>query len=132
MPPVISKDAATLGKVLNLQKFKPDSVVFHLSGFDIGKYVKDSIKSKSFKLEAVLYYEEHVYGSVLEKYMEEGFPKGNYEKEDFCFGWLNENLSAELNLSKVEYKGNPDIFLGTNGGAELWFSDKKVFVRWYN
>lgn len=132
MSPVfmISKDVAKLGKVLDLQTYKPDSVVFQLSGINIDSLEKDSLTNKNFNLEAVLFYEEHVYGSILEKYMDADFPKGDYKKEDFEFEWLDELLKAELNLSKADYKGNPDIFLGTDGQARLWFSDKKIFLRW--
>ena len=63
--------------------------------------------------------------------MDEDFPKSDLKKEDFDFTWLSESLKHELRLSKVEYKGNPDIFLGTDGQAELWFSDRKIFLKWH-
>lgn len=119
----VSRDFKLLGGFLDLETFKPDSVVFVLSE-------KDSPGNGSGKLEAVLFYQELVYGKILEKYMDEDFPKGDYKKEEFDFKWLDEHLKAELELSKADYKGNPDVFLGTDGKARLWFLDEKVFVNW--
>lgn len=119
----LSNDTSKLSRVLDLHTFRPDSVIFHLNS--------DDTTTQDFSLEAVLFYEEHVYGAILEKYMDEDFPKSDLKKEDFDFTWLSESLKHELSLSKVEYKGNPDIFLGTDGQAELWFSDRKIFLKWH-
>lgn len=118
----LSNDTSKLSRVLDLHTFKPDSVIFHLNSDDTTK--------QGFNLEAVLFYEEHVYSAILEKYMEADFPKSNLKKEDFDFPWLTESLRRELSFSKVEYKGNPDIFLGTGRQAQLWFSDRKIFLKW--
>ena len=125
----MSYDTLQLGKILNLQIFKPDSVLYQLSGIDIDSIEQDLQQGKDFKLEAVLFYEEHTYGKKKKKYMDEDFPKGDYKKEDFEFAWLDDYLKAELGVSKADYKGNPDIFLGTDGKAKLWFLDKKVLVK---
>lgn len=109
-------------KKMDLKTFRPDTAYIKSIELEL-----DGRKSSG--TEAVLFYEEHVYGKILEEYMDEGFPKGDYKKEDFAFGWLDDNLKAELELSKPDYKGNPDIFLGTNGKAKLWFLDKKVLVK---
>lgn len=118
----LSMDTSKLSRVLDVRTFKPDSVIFHLNSDDTTK--------QGFNLEAVLFYEEHVYSAILEKYMEADFPKSNLKKEDFDFPWLTESLKRELSFSKVEYKGNPDIFLGTGRQAQLWFSDRKIFLKW--
>ena len=62
--------------------------------------------------------------------MDVGFPKGDYTKDDFRFDWLDDLVKAELELSQEGYKGNPDIFLGTNGEARLWFLNKKIVADW--
>ncbi|MFV0606384.1 MAG: hypothetical protein ACK5NK_11145 [Niabella sp.] len=129
---IISDDMSRLNSLLDLEQFKPDSVAYLLQMPQSSQYKKIHADSSKFVLEAVLFFNEAVYGKILEKYMDEDFPKGNYKKNDFEFSWLPDILKNELNLSKPEYPGNPDIFMGTNGKAKLWFLDKKILVSYEN
>lgn len=109
-------------QTLDLTAYKPDTVIYKLQQIDSGA-------TKKTIVEAVLFYEEHTYADILTKYMDNDFPKGNYEKEAFNFEWLNENIRKELNFSKPDYHGNPDIFLNTDGKGKLWFLNKKILVK---
>lgn len=113
----ISEDKETLGKLIDLKKYPPYSVVFQWNGRNVDG------------LEAILYYDEQHYGDILNTYMEAGFPRGNYSKEQFNFPWLDSARYAELQYSKPDYVGNPDIFLGTGGRGMLWFLDKKILLK---
>jgi|GEM_PF-4190864 len=113
----ISENKETLGKLIDLKTYPPYSVVFQWNGQNING------------LEAILYYDEQHYGDILNTYMEAGFPKGNYSKAQFCFPWLDSARYAELQFSKPDYVGNPDIFLGTGGRGMLWFLDKKILLK---
>lgn len=119
-------DSAIAVQLLDTSAFKPLNILAQYNGPNISEVKKDT--TLSYNLEAVLAYDEHTYGAILEKYMDADFPKGDYKKEDFNFNWLDTALKSELHLSKENYKGNPDIFLGTNGRAKLWFLDKKILV----
>lgn len=112
-------DTSHLASTLNLKTLPPERVLY---------YIKTSPEQDSAELQAVLYYEEPIFGKILEKYMDHDFPKGDYKKEEFEFNWLNDTLRAELQLSKPGYQGNPDIFMGTDGKARLWFLNKKILL----
>lgn len=113
---------SVIANTLDLKTFPPEKVIYKTWG-------NSADGQETSGLEAVLFYEEHMYGSILEKYMNDGFPKGDYKKEDFKFDWLDDAMIAELGHSTNSYKGNPDIFLGTQGKAKLWFLDKKILVK---
>ncbi|MCD2423206.1 hypothetical protein LQ567_10580 [Niabella pedocola] len=113
----ISEDRETLGRLIDLKTYPPSGVTFQWNGRDLSG------------LEAILYYDEKNYGDILNAYMEAGFPKGNYAKEQFGFPWLDSAQQAELQFSKPDYTGNPDIFLGTGGKGMLWFLDKKILLK---
>ncbi|SDD28035.1 hypothetical protein [Niabella drilacis] len=113
----ISENRELLGTLIDLKTYPPYSVVFQWNGQDMDG------------LEAILYYDEQHYGDILNAYMEAGFPKGNYSKAQFSFPWLDSARYAELQFSKPDYAGNPDIFLGTGGRGMLWFLDKKVLLK---
>lgn len=113
----ISEDRETLGRLIDLKKYPPAGVTFQWNGRDLNG------------LEAILYYDEQTYGNILNAYMEAGFPKGNYAKEQFGFPWLDSAQYVELQFSKPDYVGNPDIFLGTGGRGMLWFLDKKILLK---
>ncbi|WP_300598378.1 hypothetical protein [Niabella sp.] len=113
----ISEDRETLGRLIDLKAYPPTGVTFQWNGQDMRG------------LEAILYYNEKIYGDILNVYMEAGFPKGNYRKEQFGFSWLDSAQQAELQFSKPDYVGNPDIFLGTGGRGRLWFLDRKILLK---
>ncbi|MBO9620517.1 MAG: hypothetical protein J7539_15950 [Niabella sp.] len=113
----ISEDTAKLAKLIDLRTYPPDAATFKWNG------------TNTNGLEAVLFYDEKTYGAILNAYMNAGFPKGNYSKDQFDFPWLDSAQHAELQFSKPDYTGNPDIFLGTGGKGMLWFLDKKVLLK---
>lgn len=113
----ISEDKRTLGRLIDLETYPPYSAVFQWNGLNMDG------------LEAILYYDEKVYGAILNAYMEAGFPRGTFSKEQFDFPWLDSARHAELQFSKPDYTGNPDIFLGTGGKGMLWFLDKKILLK---
>ncbi|MGJ7033309.1 hypothetical protein [Niabella hirudinis] len=113
----ISENKETLGKIINLEIYRPYSVVFQWNGQNMDG------------LEAILYYDEKTYTAIMNAYMDADFPKGAYAKEQFDFPWLDSLQHAELQFSKPDYVGNPDIFLGTGGRGMLWFLDKKILLR---
>lgn len=113
----ISEDTAKLAQVLDLKKYPPERAVFKWNGKD-----KEG-------LEALLVYDEKTFGDILTAYMDAGFPKGNYSRDQFNFQWLDSARVEELNFSKPDYVGNPDIFLGTDGKGMLWFLDKKLLLK---
>ncbi|AHF17579.1 hypothetical protein [Niabella soli] len=113
----ISEDTAKLAKLIDLHTYPPEMATFKWNG------------ANTNGLEAVLFYDEKIYGAILTAYMNASFPKGNYTKEQFDFPWLDSAQHAELQLSKPDYTGNPDIFLGTSGKGRLWFLDKKVLLK---
>jgi hypothetical protein len=123
-------DSAIAVKLLDVSRYKPLNVFAKYQGPDISSLQNDT--SAHYNLEAVFLYDELTFGAILEKYMDAGFPKGNYNKEDFEFKWLDKPLRAELEAGKDNYKGNPDIFLGTNGLAKLWFLNKKILIKLEN
>ncbi|WP_211218118.1 hypothetical protein [Niabella aurantiaca] len=113
----ISENREVLGALIDLKTYPPYSVVFQWNGQD------------TKGLEAILYYDEMAYDAILNMYMEAGFPRGTYAKEQFDFPWLDSARHAELQFSKPDYTGNPDIFLGTGGKGMLWFLDKKILLK---
>ncbi|MBZ4190425.1 hypothetical protein K7B07_16050 [Niabella sp. 3A5MI-3] len=113
----ISEDPAKLKQWLRLEQYPPVHVVYQWNG------------RNTSGMEAALYYDEKTYGAILNAYMGAGFPKGNYSKEQFAFAWLDSAQYAELQYSKPDYTGNPDIFLGTGGKGMLWFLDKKILLK---
>lgn len=113
----ISEDTAKLAKLVDLKTYPPETATFKWNG------------ANTNGLEAVLFYDEKTYGAILTAYMNAGFPKGNYAKEQFDFPWLDSAQHAELQFSKPGYTGNPDIFLGTTGRGRLWFLNKKVLLK---
>jgi len=123
-------DSAVAVRLLDVSRYRPLNVFAKYQGPDISSLQKDT--SAHYNLEAVFLYDEHTFGTILEKYMDAGFPKGNYNKEDFEFKWLDEPLKAELEAGNDNYKGNPDIFLGTNSRAQLWFLNKKILIKLEN
>lgn len=129
----ISEDTAKLSKILDFKTFKPDSVAFKYTGADINMLPADSAAmGKHYSLEAILIYDEHTYAAILEKYMDAGFPKAKLDRSEFNFDWMDDAIKRELQLSNADYFGNPDIFLGTNRKAKLWFLDKKILVKLTN
>ena len=113
----ISDDREKLGRLIDLRNYPPVSVVFQWNG------------QNTDGLEALLVFDEKTYGALLTAYMDAGFPKGDYTREQFDFPWLDSAQHAELHFSKPDYKGNPDIFLGTRGKGRLWFLDKKLLLQ---
>lgn len=116
----IAFDTARVASVIDLKTFRPERVVY--------QFKKEAATDSLKKLHAILYYDEPVFIKILEKYMDQDFPKGDYQKNDFEFDWLNDTIQAELQLSKPDYRGNPDIFLGTEHKGQLWFLNKKVLL----
>ncbi|ANH82072.1 hypothetical protein A8C56_14800 [Niabella ginsenosidivorans] len=113
----ISEDTARLAQLIDLKKYPTTGAVFKWNG------------QTTEGLEAVLFYDEKTYAAILTAYMNAGFPKGNYSREQFDFPWLDSAQHAELHFSKPDYKGTPDIFLGTRDKGMLWFLDKKVLLK---
>lgn len=131
---MISEDTAKLSKIIDLKNFPPQRVSFKYHGADLALLPDDSVEinKEDYSLEAVLNYDEKTYGAILTRYMDMGFPKAKYNRSDFNFSWLDDTVKQELQSSNTDYFGNPDIFLGTNGKAELWFLDKKILVKLQN
>lgn len=131
---MISADTAKLSKIIDLKTFPPQSAAFKYTGADLALLPADTaeINKEDYALEAVLSYDEKTYGAILTKYMDAGFPKAKYSRNDFDFSWLDADVRQELQSSNTDYFGNPDIFLGTNGKAKLWFLDKKILVKLKN
>lgn len=124
------KDSAIAVQLLDVQTYKPLNVIARYEGADVALVKKDS--TQEYNLEALLYYDEHEVGKILEKYLDGGFPKANYSQKDFEFAWLDEDLKKELESGDPKYTGSPDIFLGTNGKAKIWFVGRKVLVKMGN
>ena len=125
---VLSADTAIkpqtpLSSVLNFKNFRPTKVLFKMMPVQNGSPVTNK------PLEAVVFYDERSYAAILERYMDAGFPKAKFKREEFNFGWMADSLKQELLLSNANYFGNPDIFLGTGGKAKLWFLNKKILVK---
>lgn len=126
----IPTDSAIAVQLLDLQTFKPLNVIAKYDGPDVALVKRDS--TQKYKLEALLFYDEHDVGSILEKYMEAGFPKANFSQNDFEFSWMDDDLKKDIDSGDPKYTGSPDIFLGTNGKAKIWFVGRKVLVKMEN
>ncbi len=126
----IPQDSAIAAHLLDLQTYKPLNVIAKYDGPNVALLKKDS--TQKYKLEALLYYDEYNVGEILSKFMDADFPKANYSKEDFEFNWLDDDLKMEIESGDPKYTGSPDIFLGTNGKAKIWFVGRKVLVKLEN
>lgn len=120
-----SSDVSKLGKLINLEKFRPKKVTFHHTYIEtINGYGSDA-EPKDDYLQAVLYFDSLTFQKMLEMARNADYPSSKYSKTKFAFPWLDRGLSNELQSSASTYHGHPDLFFGTENG-ELWFLDKKI------
>lgn len=126
----ISTDKSKLARVLNFNTYTPNQVKFKYI------FIDNSGKGERFpapgpsdsELEAVLYYDSLTFQKILDLYKDTLFISPNYSSLQFDFDWLDENISGELLKSSKDYRGHPDIFLGTGNSGQLWFLDKKILI----
>lgn len=125
--PQVPQDSAIAVQLLDVQTFKPLNVIAKYNGPDVASLKKDS--TQKYSLEALLYYDEHEVEHILAKYFDADIPKGNYSKKEFEFNWLDDDIMKEMGTGDPKYTGSPDLFLGTNGKAKLWFVGRKILVK---
>ncbi|TSJ46344.1 hypothetical protein [Fluviicola chungangensis] len=125
---VVKADESTsvnkLGKLINLEKFRPEKVEFHHTFIETING-GGSDEPKDDYLQAVLYFDSRTFKKMLDLCKKTDYALPNYRKKTFDFPWLSKELSTELENSDADYHGHPDLFFESEGG-KLWFLDQKV------
>ncbi len=57
-----------------------------------------------------------------------GVIKANFDKREFAFDWLDDDIKKEVNKADTSYKGSPDYLFGSKYNGGIWFTDKKILV----
>ena len=129
---ITSTSIDTLGMILDFSKFRPTAVqfkyVFH------ARLAMDEVFTlpvrRDFYLEALMYFDSASWRGMnafelhLEWKMQFNF------MEEFEFSWLPENAHNQLLNAYPPYRGHPDFFFGTVGGAKLWYLRRKLLLKW--
>lgn len=114
-----------LGKLINLQKFRPEKVEFHHTYIKTINGNGSEEAPKDDYLQAVLYFDSQTFQKMSDLCKKADYALPNYRKKTFDFPWLSKELSIELENSDPNYHGHPDLFFESEGG-KLWFLDQKV------
>ena len=121
-----SKDINKLGKLINLDKFRPKKIEFqHIYIETING--NGSEEPKDDYLQVVLYFDPATFKKMLQMSGNADYPKPNYPRSLFEFPWLSSELDKELENSDPAYHGHPDLFFESEGG-KIWFLDQKVLL----
>jgi hypothetical protein len=129
-----SEDTALLARIINMQQHKPLRVKFKYSFVgNSGGNERITVPGPSDSyLEAVLYFDAPSFLKLTRFVDYSGYVSSGTEampyfnKDDFKFEWLDENIKKELMASDTSYHGNADKCFGTNG--KLWLLDNKVLL----
>lgn len=120
-----STDINKLGKLINLETFRPEKVEYHHTYIETINGLGSEEEPKDDYLQAVLYFDSMTFHKMLEISRNADYALPNYSKTTFHFPWLSRELSTELENSDPGYHGHPDLFFGTEKG-KLWFLDQKI------
>ena len=120
-----SKDINKLGKLINLEKFRPEKVQFQHTYIETVNGNGSAEEPKDDYLQAVLYFDSITFERMLNVTRLADYSFRNYSKKTFDFPWLSDELSDELENSDSLYHGHPDLFFESEGG-KLWLMNKKV------
>lgn len=120
-----SSDISKLGKLINLEKFRPKKITYHHTYIETVNGNDSETEPKDDYLQAVLYFDPMTFKKMLELSKYEDYSKPHYPKSQFSFPWLSRELSSELENADPAYHGHPDLFFDTEDGR-LWFLDQKV------
>ena len=130
----ISTDIEKLGQLLDFKTCKPFRVKFKYTFIDnSGQNQRLSVPGPSdYSLQALLYFDSLTFEKFIEYDRNSHCPTPNYSKEEFKFGWLDKNILEELNNSRENYHGHPDLFFGSTN-SKVWYLDRKILIsKWTN
>lgn len=120
-----SKDINKLGKLINLEKFRPKKVEFQHIYIETVNGNGSAEEPKDDYLQAVLYFDSQTFEKMRDLTRMADYSFRKYSKKTFDFPWLSDELSDELENSDSLYHGHPDLFFESDGG-KLWLMNKKV------
>jgi hypothetical protein len=122
----ISTDINQLQNLIDLSKFKPEKVKFKYIFIDNSKGRVPG-PSDSF-LEAILYFDDKTMEKIWKIDQNADFPNPNYQKQNFKFDWLDQQILSELEKSDSLKNVHPDLIFGTSNG-ECWYLKNKILFK---
>jgi hypothetical protein len=123
-----ASDGDQLGKLINLEKFRPEKVTFRYifidsSGQNNPDYLPGLTEDNS--LQAVLYFDSATFERMREQASLMDYKSVHFKKETFNFEFLDKKVRQELMHSAEKYQGHPDLFFESKDG-KLWLLDRKI------
>jgi hypothetical protein len=124
----ISTRPEQLGKRLDFKTYKPVRVKYTYKFIDnSGSKERLTVPGPSdYSLEAVLYFDSLTFEKFLEFDRHADYPSPNFNKSEFRFSWLDNDVLTELENSDTSYHGHPDFFFGSGGKA--WYLHRKILI----
>ncbi|UAY53046.1 hypothetical protein [Ferruginibacter albus] len=126
----LSTDTGKLSKLIDITTFKPASVKFKYTVIDnSGQNERLTVPGPSDAyLQAVLYFDTATYKQLQAKYFSIDYLSPNFDKQEFNFELLDQDVRKELLHSDTNYHGHPDYFFGSGTKGKLWFLKNKVLL----
>jgi hypothetical protein len=126
----ISTDTSKLAKLIDIHKYKPTQVKFKYTFIDnSGKNERLPVPGPSDSyLEAILYFDTATFKDLKTKYFNADHLSTSFDKENFNFEWLDNDIKTALLKSDTSYHGLPDYFFGSGPHGKLWLLDNKLLL----
>ena len=80
-------------------------------------------------LHAVLYFDSVTFNQLKAMYFNADYVSPDYNKQEFNFDWLDQEVKEELLNSDADYHGHPDYFLGSGVNGKLWLLKNKLLLK---
>jgi hypothetical protein len=126
----VSTDTSKLSKLIDIDTYKPTSVKFKYVVIDnSGQNQRLSVPGPSDNyLEGILYFDTVTFKNLKATYFHVDYLSPNFDKTDFKFDWLDDDIKNELIKSDTNYHGHPDFSFGLGHSGKLWLLDNKLLL----
>jgi hypothetical protein len=122
-----SKDINKLGKLINLENFRPEKVDFqHIYIETVNG--NGSEEPKDDYLQAVLYFDAPTFQRLQDNLQKMSTALRKHNRSQFEFPWLDDSLRNQLKNSEGKYYNGYMGDLFGEKQAKLWLLDKKVLL----
>lgn len=125
-----SSDTSKLSKFIDIATYKPTHAKFKYIFIDnSGQDKRLNVPGPSDSyLQVVLYFDTTTFNQLKTKYFSADYSSPNYDRQEFNFDWLDQDVRKELLSSDTSYHGHPDYFLGLGAKGKLWLLDNKLLL----
>ena len=127
----LSTDTSKLSKLIDITTYRPRHAKFKYLFIDnSGQDKRLSVPGPSDSyLQAVLYFDTATFNQLKTKYFSADYLSPDYDRQEFNFEWLDQDVRKELLESDTSYHGHPDYFLGLGVKGKLWLLDNKLLLK---